>query len=721
MTDVNNVYLGIWQNASEPGLSGTILTTGDTRGQILVSVLTVFVTIAGGYFWILVSLALYRFVLNRQEIDGLDLQQQVVLRNTSSAFTSGWELVKIWWAWRKSIGHHSAGPRTALPLATIVVVWVAVFAAATTLPLIISKGENAGDQVLVLMKERPHRCGSLDFGHLGPSSWDYDMYVASLQKNKEDMNRAKQIAYDRVSHEVDDIRPNVVTFPKPVLPSFTSKNQPCPVTNTSRCKLGENGAIEVTSGKLDSALDFGINQLPEHRVTFERKAVCSPIDVKDLISNNHLEYSDDVGVHYLSVYMGTTRNTLFNATASVPIIFISEAGYLLTAQSWQPDYPWSDNSDWIPSDEFIRNNADISVLFLNGNGILYRDQNNDPFFEANRYEVNETIDLGSGPEKVTKYRLNDWISVMYCTEQYSICNVANSKCTKPMGLSQLTMAVNNTDLNLNPTQRLTAFRIGYAAGSSGLSQMATLGGSAVLASRLLSYNFLSPRLPDDQWQKEVQYWFDIALVYMQVKIQEYAIAPSSNDYNATFLPGAEGFAAWEKGPSSDKEAFLEAGRKQCGLQLMQSMEGVVNFRMIYIIWVLVFCFLLCLLGWTVEPILTILIKWKWGFDSKWRRGRIADDKLHLLRMAIDNGDSNVIWDSDANGNHPVITSYAKMTRPDFDGYRVSYRKTYESVPLHDNTSSTPSLHKHNIWFTTTQSVYAPSISSQTPIVSPRAF
>ncbi|KAJ2903049.1 hypothetical protein MKZ38_010469 [Zalerion maritima] len=728
----DNVFIGIWQNSSNPGIGGAILTTGDTRGQILVSVLTLFVTIAGGYLWSLVSLAIYARVVTRNpkahrsagggvaQPDGLDLQQQVILRNTTNAFSSAVDFVRVWWAWRKVIGHHSSSKRTAVPLFVSMFVWLVVFAIATMVPIFISSGEDAGEQVLVLMRDRESRCGSLDFGQLDPAVVDYDLAKNASVKVIGDLGRARQVVFDQLISDKD--RASAVKFPKPSLPSYLTKNMSCPVVNNaSRCALGAETAVEVTSGPLDSFEMFGINEEVGKRITFERKAVCSPLDINDLFYSQTI---DGLDYSFITVDMGLDPAQSFNMTYWAPkVAYPANNAYSLKAQVWLPDYPWPSMLTWSPSPSFLRTDADITALFLDSNGIVYTDKVADPFFEANDYSVESTFEYeGNAEESVTSYRSDYWVRAMYCAEQYSVCNVRNGRCVNPMGIAQLLLQVNNTHLDLNPSQRVSAMRIISAASNFPIAQVTGLGGDALLASRKVSFWGMSSPLPDDQWMQEVHYWFNMSLTGMQIAVQEYADSPRGEEYGTTLLPGAEGFAGAEKGPNSDYGAFIEAGKTQCGLQLMRSVEGVVNFKMLYVTWVVVICALFCLLGWTIEPMLTALIRWKWKWNSTWRKARIADDQLQLLRMAVETVQKEIGWEAAGHdGGLPVTSGKPppRLTRPEFDGTKVSYKRVYESVPLTEVQTQYNPPQRGSV-ATSTYSTYfpqgsTPSFSSQAPL------
>lgn len=92
------------------------------------------------------------------------------------------------------------------------------------------------------------------------------------------------------------------------------------------------------------------------------------------------------------------------------------------------DYSSGDgvNNLWQPRDVLLRNDGDISLMFLSANNIKYYDQVKDPIFNATDI-IKTFIDNG---KNVSLYTSFYWVTAMGCVDQHQFCNPVNNKCTK---------------------------------------------------------------------------------------------------------------------------------------------------------------------------------------------------------------------------------------------------------------------------------------------------
>jgi len=281
-------------------------------------------------------------------------------------------------------------------------------------------------------------------------------------------------------------------------------------------------------------------------------------------------------------------------------------------------------SPWEPIPDFTRTDADVSVHFLNQNDVRYLAPVYDPWFSANG-----TYTVTSG--NTTIYLSDYWVKIVACAEQYIICNPSASKCSSPTGVLGLAKHVaRNSTLGWNPAQFATADRIFAALINTDVGNIATnLGAGALWANNLLMGN-LSPGLPDNQWQMEVLGWFQTSLAKFQVRMLDFASTPMSierlgplQELGASSLPLARMLILPDVPETRDYQY-------QCENQLVQAVGSVQNFSLCGVLVIAVGCAVIVLLDCSLERIVNALSR----RNSVSRRAREADNKLHLLRMAL---------------------------------------------------------------------------------------
>ncbi|KAK5056721.1 hypothetical protein LTR84_012253 [Exophiala bonariae] len=153
---------------------------------------------------------------------------------------------------------------------------------------------------------------------------------------------------------------------------------------------------------------------------------------------------------------------------------------------------------------------------------------NDPWFTATNagpYPPTGGKDTYNG----TVFSREKPITVMACTEQYQICNqssqsAAPSSCIELKGYLGLLSDTNGVEsLTWNSHQGMALKRVLQAAADSWISLV--LSGLAqrdppLLARRLIQ-DVVGLRFPDDQWEKEVDYWQALFMTNMQRAVIEY--------------------------------------------------------------------------------------------------------------------------------------------------------------------------------------------------------
>src|SRR2546430_328825 len=124
------VYQGLWTNWSKGKTYGATLTLSPSSALILVSILALFVQLAGSQMWKILQFAIHQFRATAQPRDGLYHQQQVILRNNNTDLSALWQLLRVAIAWRHQEAAQSF--RRSLALITWAFVHFILFTAAGT-------------------------------------------------------------------------------------------------------------------------------------------------------------------------------------------------------------------------------------------------------------------------------------------------------------------------------------------------------------------------------------------------------------------------------------------------------------------------------------------------------------------------------------------------------------------------------------------------------------
>nr|RBQ94700.1 hypothetical protein FVER53263_07735 [Fusarium verticillioides] len=620
---------GLWWDHSKTTILAATLTLPLDYSNLLLSGLTILVTIAGSSFWNILSFALHNWKARSENPSALDLQHQVSLRNSAGATQTLWEALKIHRAWSKNSKRPIVKQTCSVAVPALIV--SAGFAAAA---LFTSRVANKSYSTVVA-RVQPSNCGFWFFNTTGKD--DLPALSAMGAKGQNDTRRARSHVANFYANTSSSTAPSV--FIRPTLPYDISSSAPCPIPAQERCIPGPNQAFRITSAFLDSHEMLGINAKFEDRVSIQLSLTCSPVHTDDLVQ----EIQNEDGA-FMEFFLGPIFGlTDYTYRYNKAIGNKTGIGYLIQS------YPTFANSSlssnpllWRPIPDFSPTDADVTVHFLSQNNIAYLAPVNDPWFSANGTQ-NITY------QGLTIFASDRNVDTMVCADQYVLCNPSIASCTSPAGILSLVNSLASTTLNFSTAQLSTADRIIYSlAQSNTYTTVANLGTAALWANNMVT-GHVSFGLPEDQWKTEVIGWFQTNLAMLQAYVVDFA----SNTADL----GAFGYVE----PPGNRHQ-----RDQCTNQLVQAVGEVQNFSVCGILIIVCVSAALILLDFSLERIVDLVVDF-YKRDSVARRARQADNKLHLLRMAL-GGDDWVL----GRWNIPVQDSAAIYNRPCGSKQLVSY-------------------------------------------------
>jgi hypothetical protein len=240
-----------------------------------VAFLALLVGWAGGHFWNIACFAIHHMRSSRVR-DGLERQQQAILRTRLSDTATCARLVEMWWAWKSHT--PAAFLRTTLLLIPAILN-IAVF---FTAGIFSSKVAGTGTEVLAR-----GMCGDLDTSFLAK---DYTLW------NERDRLAADAVfiaSYNAFRSHAAYVRSCYGTtlsmmsiscnrYAKPFIPSHIDMNADCPFANGT-CSAP---AVRIDSGKIDSSQYFGFNAQPRNRVQMRKILTCAPTRFEEEFATN---------------------------------------------------------------------------------------------------------------------------------------------------------------------------------------------------------------------------------------------------------------------------------------------------------------------------------------------------------------------------------------------------------------------------------------------------
>ncbi|RVX70100.1 hypothetical protein B0A52_06272 [Exophiala mesophila] len=501
----SQIYTGPWINWSQGWVHGATITLSQRNGGFLMAFLATFVTIVGNELWKIICYILHQVRSKSGSQDGLYHQQQVILRTSPTPGTAAWVYLKQIWPWRRRAPH--AFWRT-FPWAILSLVYLAAIGVAAIFSSEISK--SAGSLRLITSDN----CGmwTLD------ADSEYSQEAFLVKSTNDSLVSA---TYAKACYGGQTEQETCGKYPVPSITWESNENAACPFAS-GVCVDGDSAAFEMTSKKIDSHSDLGVNAPKSQRVLFQKRTTCAPLLTADFVevkkaSNSPYARGDDIVVeyHFGPIYGATNETFWYNDHA-----VYDQNGYTLHSFQATAGSPISVGA-FVPVPAINTTDADLSLVFIAANSVWYSEPCEDAVFSAN-----DPLAVG---ERVV-YRPDYWVVPLGCAEQYRVCNPQTDACTPYLGVTQLHDSLFESapeGLDFSTIQRATIFRMIHSLQVSTVYYATfTRLGSALRASETLSA--LTQRyLPPNQWHIEVGSWFDAGLARLQLRVQEYAAGPAS--------------------------------------------------------------------------------------------------------------------------------------------------------------------------------------------------
>jgi len=303
--------------------------------------------------------------------------------------------------------------------------------------------------------------------------------------------------------------------------------------------------------------------------------------------------------------------------------------------------------------------SDVTACFVSQNSVRYAEPVLDPLFLANGSRYSAPFYYGS-----------NYFNVIACEQQVQFCNPANGRCTD---LSHALRAYEQAvaELGLNPFQATAVKRSALLLGLTDVGAMglATLGASGLLARESVVEDTRSLRLPANQWEKEVQLWFESRLALLQAHIMRFLdrIDKTSPIYERTLV--YQPYDSLPPGPERD------AVRYSCDSMRITATGQYQNFRA-WVVFLIVLPSVFVIVVSLSLPTLVRIVRDHVWVTQEGRQRELARDLDHqywLLRIALE-GTGVGPWrrgGKKADSNIPVVDDLPTLSPPLTTQYEVS--------------------------------------------------
>ncbi|KAI1174209.1 hypothetical protein F4777DRAFT_554650 [Nemania sp. FL0916] len=594
MDMTNSVYLGIWTNYSKGRILGATLTTTQHQGALLIAFTGFLIPFVASRFWRLLCIILHRVHSTSKPRNAIHHQRQVILRNSSSPDSGLISLIQVLWAWRQS-GSRKDLYVGVFPHAIYAVTCILIFSAAGGLSSQISV--SAGNEVLL----RGNNCGIPK----PRSSTD----ASSFSYLSDRLNDASNYAQQCYSANASGVLGCSGYAAKNIPTAAMSYNASCPF-HKDLCR-GNNTSVRLDTGYIDSNSHLGLNLPLGQSFAYRSVLTCSPLVTDGHTIKSNAENASLIQYNYGSYVNadGTTLNFTyeyedlniqyyqnnFGAGKLAASSFLASSVTSLVYQGAALSLP----GYFIPSPDISRQDGDVNLVFLSGNGVYFFGQPlDDEWYRATTpvKDIYGSFDLN---QTVKVYRPTEAASPLGCVQQYQWCNTEypkNSGCG-PLA-SRYDAAYGATPFFNLSNEDLDAVRLSsdYATGARliwpymltnsldiSISGIVIGLGAKSLASQNLLQSGVQFQLPRNQWQVDVTKWWNISLASLQSGFVETASARAPSK-----LP-----------PLNDQEQEL------CHSQKIRS-NGFSSFNLFALLFTYITSSLIILVSFIVEPILACL-------------------------------------------------------------------------------------------------------------------
>ncbi|GAW24524.1 hypothetical protein ANO14919_141110 [Xylariales sp. No.14919] len=526
------VYVGLWTNWSRGQIMGATLTLKRQDADLLIAFTALFITYVATRTWRILWFVFHRYYSTTKAQDALYHQCQAILRNSSSpegGLRQLMQVAKVNWGSRSII--------RPLAIATAAMVCTATFTVAGGFSSRVST--SVGSEVLI----RSANCGVLN----QPGYEDTDQWADPLPYEAERLNNAANYAQQCYSDSSSGLLDCRRFITQQISVDINSKAA-CPFNNHS-CRDNSNNII-LDSGFIDSHRHLGQNAPSNERIRWRTVLICAPLDSARFTSQG------SAPKNYTLYHFGTRKTPLGDRDyvyKAVPV----EAQYsdvlaydsVVTISNYQINVLTAElkngtylpNASFVPVDSISRQDADLILIFLSGNGVLFVKPTEDAWYRTASTPTDITFVYSDGTRADPRYYLpREPASPLGCINQHQFCNTGiqeSGQCgplaslrdaiagVAPLFNSSYSYFVGNFAETESQARFLYFMNTFFSYDTSIYGILSQLGPAALHSQRKLIQGQQAAIEPN-QWQLDIARFWNISMAATQEAFIDAAYGPT---------------------------------------------------------------------------------------------------------------------------------------------------------------------------------------------------
>ncbi|KAI1327963.1 hypothetical protein F5Y16DRAFT_420312 [Xylariaceae sp. FL0255] len=282
----------------------------------------------------------------------------------------------------------------------------------------------------------------------------------------------------------------------------------------------------------------------------------------------------------------------------------------------------SDQSSFTPIDSIFRRDADVALVFLSGNGVVYTSYSDDAWYRVSPTRM--TLISNQGTVSNSFYIPSEAASPMGCAVQWQFCRSSEKNCGPVSGFQD---AVGGAAPLFNTTYE----EIYYANYSGDIANryayftkvfenapdlrltLSSLGPTSLTSQSGLNSAYQGPLAPN-QWQLDVTHWFDILMASFQTSFPQTVFFNPSDPELLRLHQNFNNTAA----------------DRLCKNQKIRS-TAYVSFSLFGILFVYIIGFIIILASYLINPVARFLFKM--GYARYTYLEWTTNSTLQLQRLA----------------------------------------------------------------------------------------
>ncbi|KAI0531672.1 hypothetical protein GGR58DRAFT_524197 [Xylaria digitata] len=464
------VYVGTWINWSRGQILGGTLTLRRGDADLLIAFTAFFIAFVAIRVWRLICFATHRSCSKETPQNAIYHQHRAILRNSSTPEDGIRLLSYVLWVSKNSTGLF-------LPLSTTAVATICNFSftVAGGFSSYISTGIR--DEVLI----KSMNCGGVFFAGEIIGSPSSEAYFAERVNSA--ANYAQQCYSENGGGLLDCNR--LVT--KKIVGNV-DRHAACPF-HSGLCRHPSSN-IRIDSSCLSSYDHFGLNTPPDQRLWWRNVYHCAPMVTTGYTSQINTSFGESTVYHYGNDTDPTrgARDYMYAAKSlETQYSFIQSNSSVVYYANFDIQQVHKDSS-FLPIDSLLRDDADIDIHFLSGNGVSFTESSNDPWYRVATMPVN-------------------WLFTSFCNSISGTrkCGPLASLRDAATGVVDLFDTTYIDFITANGTNSAAAL-FGYfseaTTDSNVLHIIQQLGPTSLLSQGYLNHGF-QHHLEPDQWQLDI--------------------------------------------------------------------------------------------------------------------------------------------------------------------------------------------------------------------------